>query len=389
MRITLVIGGLGGGGAERVCVNLANAWVERGHQVTILTVSQNSTTPAYELDARVQRRDVGWPRRPRHEELNANAIAPILRGLHQVGCLQQLTQHINLFVMLRYAILAQTPDVVISHLDITNLRVLAAMHETNVPVIVCEHTDSTRVNIGSWISIRAALYPCSYAVVTPHAESAQWLAKYDVSVVLISNPLVPPPATREECPKDRHRIVSLTRLADEKRPELLVRAFASIACDFPEWDLDIYGDGHLRAMIASLIEKLAPQRIHLCGFTRDPYEVLRNADLFVSTSWVEGFGNSIWEALACGVPVVATEAGSAVRTLLRDGIDGVIVSGDSVESLARSLAALMRDEPRRKAMAGRAAEVVNRYPLEGSLSAWDKLLNEVHPQMSQIASIAV
>lgn len=379
MRITLVIGGLGGGGAERVCVNLANSWVERGHHVTILTVSQNSTVPAYALDARVQRRDIGWPRRARREELNTAAIHPILRGLQRARCAEQLTQHITLFALLRYGIISQAPDVVVSHLDITNLRVLAAMYESDVPVVVCEHTDATRVNIGSWISIRAALYPWAHTVVTPHAESAQWLAKYDANVVMIANPLIAPPKTSTERKRDRHRLVALTRLAHEKRPELVIRAFASIAADFPEWDLDIYGDGPIGTLIARLIDRLASRRIHLHGFTNDPYDVLRNADLFVSTSWVEGFGNSIWEAMACGVPVVATEAGTAVRTLVRDGVDGLIVSGDSVESLARSLAALMRDEPRRKAMASRAAEVVNRYPLEASLSAWDKLLNEVHP----------
>ena len=372
MRITLVIGGLGGGGAERVCVNLANLWVERGHHVTILTVAQNSTTPAYALDPRVQRRDIGWPRTARKAELNSAAIAPILRGLQQAGCSQQLTQYITLFALLRYAILAPSPDVVVSHLDITNLRVLASMPETSIPVIVCEHTDATRVNIGSWISIRAALYPRAHAVVTPHAESAEWLAKYDANVVMIPNPLVPPLLPRVNGVKDRFRLVSLTRLSHEKRPELLVRAFANIAGEFPEWQLDIHGDGHLRSAIASLIDKLAPGKIYLCGFTLEPYEVLRKADLFVSTSWVEGFGNSIWEALACGVPVVATEAGTAVRSLIRHGIDGMVVSE---ELLAKIMAELMRDETKRKEMGKRAADVVSRFPLEASLSAWEKLLN--------------
>jgi GalNAc-alpha-(1->4)-GalNAc-alpha-(1->3)-diNAcBac-PP-undecaprenol alpha-1,4-N-acetyl-D-galactosaminyltransferase len=375
MRITLVIGGLGGGGAERVCVNLANAWAERGHHVTILTIAQQSAASAYTIDSRVQRRDVGWPRRARQEELNAAAIAPILRGLSQAGCAQQLTQHITLFALLRYAILSQTPDVIVSHLDITNLRVLAAMHESNVPVIVCEHTDASRVSIGSWQSVRAPLYPRARAIVTPHAESARWLSKYDAPVVTIPNPLVAPDVTRvERNGNPRRRLVSLTRLAHEKRPELVVRAFASIANDFPEWDFDIYGDGHLRSWITNLIDKLAPGRISLRGFTNDPYGVLCGADLFVSTSWVEGFGNSIWEALACGVPVVATEAGAAVRSLVRDGIDGVIVTDDSISSLARSLAALMGDESKLQSFAARAPEVVTRFSLAASLSAWDKLL---------------
>jgi glycosyltransferase involved in cell wall biosynthesis len=376
MRITLVIGGLRGGGAERVCVNLANAWVERGHHVTVLTISQNLTPPAYGFDSRVHRRDIGWPRRARHDELNAPAIAPILRGLSEAGCTQQLIQHISIFAMLRRGILAQAPDVVVSHLDVTNLRVLAAMHETNIPVIACEHTDATRVSIGPWQNVRGGLYRRAHAVVTPHAESAEWLSKYDLNVVRIANPLVPPPAAAPiERNRGRGRVVSLTRLAPEKRPDLVVRAFASIASEFPEWDFEIYGDGPLRAWVTTLIDKLAPGRIRLHGFTNEPYDVLSNADLFVSTSWVEGFGNSIWEALACGVPVVAMEAGSAVTSLVREHVDGLIIRADTVEVLAKWLAVLMRDGSTREAMARRAREVVTRFPLEASLSAWDKLLD--------------
>jgi glycosyltransferase involved in cell wall biosynthesis len=372
MRITLVIGGLGGGGAERVCVNLANAWVERGHQVTLLTVSQNSNSPAYRMDSRVQRRDLGWPRYARREELNSAAIAPILRGLQQAGCAQQLTQYITLFALLRYAILQQQPDVVVSHIDITNMRVLASIHETNIRVIACEHTDSTRVNIGSWIPIRGALYPRAHTVVTPHSESAEWLAKYGVRVVRIPNPLLPPAQARINGTRDRFRLVSMTRLSYEKRPELLIRAFARVAGDFPAWDLEIYGDGYLKALMAGLIDRIAPGRIRLHGFTAEPYEILRQADLFVSTSWVEGFGNSIWEALACGVPVVATEAGSAIRSLVRDGVDGVIVGE---HSLANALAELMRDDSKRVAMSRRAPEVLDRFSAQASLEKWDELLN--------------
>lgn len=374
MRITLVIGGLGGGGAERVCVNLANCWVERGHHVTILTV-HHTPTPAYAIDPRVQRRSLDWPRLPRHEEMNAIAIKPILRGLQQAGCARQLTQDLAFFALLRHRILAQKPDVVVSHMDVTNLRVLVAMYETNVPVIACEHTDATRVSIGWWQSVRAALLPRARFVVTPHAASAGWLSKYGVKVVMIPNPLIPPSEVYVERNGHRRRLVSLSRLSADKRPDLSIRAFASIAGDFPDWDFEIYGDGPMRTTVAGMAKKLPPGRIRIGGFTRNPYDVLCGADLFVSTSWVEGFGNSIWEAMACGVPVVATEAGTTIRALVRDRVDGMI-SNDTVPALARDLATMMRDADKRAAMAERAREVVDRFSLDASLSAWEKLLSE-------------
>ena len=375
MRITLVIGGLGGGGAERVCANLANCWVERGHHVTILTVFRTGT-PAYAIDSRVQRRSIDWPRLPRLDEMNANAIPPIMRGLKQTGYAPQLSSDIAFFTLLRHRILAQKPDVVVSHMDVTNLRVLLALYETNVPVIACEHTDATRVPMGWWQSVRAALLPKARFVVTPHAASAGWLSKYGANVVMIPNPLIPPSGVCVEKNGHRRRLVSMSRLSADKRPDLSIRAFASIAGDFPEWDFEIYGDGPLRATVAEMITKVAQGRIQLRGFTHNPYDVLSGADLFVSTSWVEGFGNSIWEAMACGVPVVATEAGTTIRALVRDRVDGMI-SNDTVPALARDLAMIMRDDEKRAAMSKRAREVVDRFSLEASLSAWDKLLGEI------------
>jgi glycosyltransferase involved in cell wall biosynthesis len=130
-------------------------------------------------------------------------------------------------------------------------------------------------------------------------------------------------------------------------------------------------------MLEHLIEQLAPNRIRLCGFSNDPYGALQTATLFVSASRIEGFGNAIWEALACGVPVVAMDAGPPVRALVRHGIDGLIVSQNTMAALADALATVMRDETQRKAYASRAPEVVERFPFEAALEQWDELFRAI------------
>ena len=384
MRITIVIGGLAGGGAERVCVNLANAWIVRGWPVTILTVSQNSASPAYTIDQRVQRRDLGWPRLANSAELNHTSIAPVLRLLDRAACCELIAE-IPLLAMLRHAILASRPAVVVAHIDMTNIRVLAAMSETGVPVVACEHTDTTQFSIGKWQRARQVFYRQARAVVAPHPTIAEWLSQGGASAFAIPNPLIAPAPIRMERNGGRRRVVTLTRLSPEKRPGLLVRAFASIAGEFPEWDLEIYGDGPLRESIAALGNQLAPKQIHLRGFVTVAYDILRGADLFVSASWLEGFGNAIWEALACGVPVLAMECGAPVRSLVRDGIDGVIVKENSVSALASELAFLMRDDTARRALAARAAEVLARFSIESSLEKWDALLGDVVRQVRRSA----
>jgi GalNAc-alpha-(1->4)-GalNAc-alpha-(1->3)-diNAcBac-PP-undecaprenol alpha-1,4-N-acetyl-D-galactosaminyltransferase len=382
MRLTCIISGLGGGGAERVCVNLANAWAGRGHRVTILTVARGTAGSVYALDPRVGRAVVGWPRAASAEELNADSVAAIVRGLHHAGC-PELMNQFPFLAALRCAILATEPEVAVAFIDMTNVHVLAATQETGVPVVACEQTDPDLVSFG-WQNARTALYRRAHAVVAPHPSIAEWFGRRGARARAIPNPLVAPPTHARASDGERHRIVTLARLSPEKRVDLLIRAFALVADEFPKWDVEVYGDGPLRASLTDLAGRLAPGRVLLRGFTYDPYSALHGADLFVSSSWVEGFGNAIWEALACGVPVVATDGGPAVRTLVRDGVDGQIVGAAGAQALASALAALMGDDAARNALAARAPEVLARFPIESALQAWDALLGEVVAQSSFI-----
>jgi GalNAc-alpha-(1->4)-GalNAc-alpha-(1->3)-diNAcBac-PP-undecaprenol alpha-1,4-N-acetyl-D-galactosaminyltransferase len=377
MRITLVIGNLRGGGAERVCVNLANAWAARGHRLTILTGSHGPEPTAYPIDARVCRRDLDWKRFATVRELNRNSAECLLRGMHGVTS-APFKRQIPLLAILRHAILKTSPDVVVAHLDVTNLRVILAMHETKLPVIVCEHTDSTKVGIGVWQQPRKLLYRRVAAVVAPHPAIAKWFERHGATARAIPNVLHSPPARAAKSnARQRRRLVTLARLSPERHTSLSILAFADIAAEFPDWDLEINGEGRLYESLEQLAASVAPGRIHLRGFTDDPYAVLSAADLFVSTSWVEGFGNAIWEALASGVPVVAMDSGAPVRSLVRDGVDGLIVRPFRRAALAKALASLMGDEERRQSFAVRAPEVVDRFSLESALRQWDELLAEV------------
>jgi glycosyltransferase involved in cell wall biosynthesis len=316
--------------------------------------------------------------------MNADAITAIVHGLQQDRCIA-LSSEIELIAMLQYGILKTAPDVVVSLIDLTNVRVLAAMYGTGVPVVACEQTDCSRVSVGKWQSVRKAIYRRAHAVVAPHPAIAAWLSRHGARARSIPNPLIAPPPMRGEPNAQpngnlngkHRRLVTLARLSREKRPELLVRAFASIAADFPEWELEFHGDGPMRAGVARYISEMAPGRIHLHNFVDAPYSILDGADLFVSTSWVEGFGNAIWEALACGVPVVAMEAGAPVRSLVRDGVDGLIVHTNRTPALAAALASLMGDDAARASLAARAPEVVYRFSMESALQQWDELLGEV------------
>jgi glycosyltransferase involved in cell wall biosynthesis len=374
MRITIVIAGLGGGGAERVAVNLANAWSSRGHAPTLLTISQNSRPSAYTIADGVAVRDVGWPRRAREYELNGKAAASIVRGFYAHDA-HILMPDVTMLALLRFAILRSEPQVVVSFITQTNVRVMAALHESPVPVVVCEVTDTRRLHLRDWQRPRDNYYRRAATVVATDPVIAGWLSARGARAVSIHNPLQQPNAPIRSNSDSRKRVITLSRLSSEKRVEWLVRAFASIANRYPDWDLEIYGHGPQRNFLEHLAEDLAPSgRIRVCGFTNDPYSVLAGAGIFVSASWIEGFGNSIWEALACGVPVIAIDAGPSIGRLVRHGLDGLVVRGEGVRELGEALERLMKDDEERKQFASRAPAVVERFSMQAALRQWDELL---------------
>lgn len=375
MRITIVIAGLGGGGAERVAVNLANAWSTRDYRPTLLTISQKTIPPAYKIDDGVALRDLGWPRRTREYELNAMTVAPIVRGIHANDS-RVLMSDLPMLAALQFAILKTEPDVVVSFITQTNVRVLAALHESRVPVIVCEVTDARRLYMRDWPRPRDMFYRHAAHLVATDPLIAEWFAARGARATSIHNPLVAPTAPISSNGAHRKRVITLSRLSMEKRVEWLVRAFAALVDRYPDWDLEIYGNGAQRNFLEHLAEDTAPPgRIRICGFTHDAFGVLAGADIYVSASWIEGFGNSIWEALACGVPVIAIDAGPSISRLVRHEVDGLVVRDHSVAGLTAALERLMSNESERKKCASHAPEVVERFSMQAALQQWDDLLS--------------
>ena len=96
------------------------------------------------------------------------------------------------------------------------------------------------------------------------------------------------------------------------------------------------------------------------------------ADLFVLSSRVEGFPNALTEAMAAGLPVVATDVG-AVTEIVRTGVDGLIVPSGDVAALAAALDILMGNSEKRAELGRRAKEVAERFSPQRVVALWEQL----------------
>ncbi|HWW74534.1 MAG TPA: glycosyltransferase family 4 protein, partial [Pyrinomonadaceae bacterium] len=138
-------------------------------------------------------------------------------------------------------------------------------------------------------------------------------------------------------------------------------------------------DGSYRARLECLIAELKLEgRAHLLGQI-DEDEVpalLASLDLFVSASRTESFGMAMVEALACGVPVVAT-ATEGAREIVEDGVTGSLVPVGDVNKLASAVAALLEDEGRRRRLGEGAREVAaERFDLARMVEATERVYAE-------------
>jgi GalNAc-alpha-(1->4)-GalNAc-alpha-(1->3)-diNAcBac-PP-undecaprenol alpha-1,4-N-acetyl-D-galactosaminyltransferase len=97
--------------------------------------------------------------------------------------------------------------------------------------------------------------------------------------------------------------------------------------------------------------------------------------VFALTSRYEGFGNVIVEAMACGVPVVATSS-PGTREILMSGANGVLVDDHEPAAFAAALAAVLNDDPLRQQMAAAAIRHAERYRTESIALAYDRVLTE-------------
>jgi glycosyltransferase involved in cell wall biosynthesis len=139
-------------------------------------------------------------------------------------------------------------------------------------------------------------------------------------------------------------IVAAGRLAPEKGYDIALKAFAKITD--PEARLAFVGDGPLRAELAALAESLGVrERVTFAGYTPDIGPWLDRARLLLLSSWHEGFGAVIVEALGRGRPVVATDCTPAVRDLLDTPGRGRVAAPGDVDGLAKALEAELAAAP--------------------------------------------
>lgn len=338
MKLALVLSDLGGGGAQRVFLELARGFVAAGVDVDVVTFSGGPL--ADQVPAGAQWVPLGQGRVVR----GAPAFARYLRQ--------------------------QRPDVLVSALNHVNvLSVAVARSLRNRPVVVVTHHNhlstaarhkERRRDRAMPRALRVAYAAADHVVavsggVADDLARTTGLARSRIDVIF--NPVrfdalvaagEEPTGHRWADAKDAPLIVASGRLVDQKDFPTLLRAVARL----DEHRLIVLGEGPRRSDLERLAADLGVDgRVHFPGFVENPFSYYRRADVFALSSRWEGLPTVLVEALAFPLNIVATDCPAGPAEILAGGRWGRLVPPGDVDALAAALHDAALDAPPSRAEA--------------------------------------
>jgi glycosyltransferase involved in cell wall biosynthesis len=369
IRVAFVLAALDAGGAERIIDILSRAAIERGWHVTIITFDRATDPIFHRYHLEVNFRRLGLP-------VGAKGLPRLALMIRRVVALRDLMRSRHF-------------DIIVSFLTKINVLTLLAKTGTGTPVIVSERNNPLQQRSNPfWGLLLRWLYPRAAAIVMLTERSKVCLpVRQRRRARVIPNPMLAPPVeARFEGPPT---LVAVGRLNEQKGFDLLLRAFAGIAEEIPDWRLIIWGEGPERSALEQRVCDLGLSgRVTLPGASATPGTWVASASAFVLSSRYEGFANVLAEAMASGLAVAAFDCDFGPRDMITHDVDGLLVAPQDVAALGSALRRLTTDAGLRRRLGEAAVRGACRFEATTVINAWLGLIeaNVRHRPGSQCVS---
>lgn len=373
------------GGVEKVTCNLANALVERGHEVTILYRDDKEGNPYFPLDKRVNQynklfengKKVVSEKLPLPLRIVRELVRPFKQSAAQAVNAKfkgkQYGPQIRKFMDTHPA------DVILS-CSIPSAKYVIEDAGCTLPVVEMIHSHP-RVQFPDLSTAeKRAVEKCKVMqILLPSGLKLAHQYFPHLPVVVIGNAVAP--AKKPAYPsneKDHHVIICVGNIDVRKNQLMLAEAFSRLTSDFPDWTLEFWGAD--RSLYAKHMKKWIERnhlscKIHINGKTNHVEDVYAEADIFCLPSRDEGFPLALTEAMAAGLPTVGFSDCTGVSDLIENGKSGFLVTR-SVDELAGALRKLMRQPSLRKEMGIAGRQAMKQYAPEHIWNQWERVLEK-------------
>ena len=178
---------------------------------------------------------------------------------------------------------------------------------------------------------------------------------------------------------DEKRLISVGRLSPEKGYLDLLKLYRLINKDYPDWRLDIIGDGKDRELLEKYIEKYnLGENVKLHGFQGKEYidKLMNKSSLYLMTSYTESFGIVLIEAMSHGIPCIAMDSAEGAREIINSGENGYLIRNRNFEMMAKKVEDLIESKSERVRIGRNARKSINKYTSEVVGEEWFSLIEE-------------
>lgn len=343
------------GGAQRVVHVLAQGFAERGHDVEVVGVTPQPPVHEYADEPAYRRRVLMsevWPTDPTQKELRARLRTEARERLTEVLASGERG------VLITAQVWAME---IASGVDLAGWRTVGQYHGSFAAAALGR--DLRRV--------LDAYRRCDAAVFLTPADAQAWQQAGLDNTVALANPLAFWP--EHPVAAATRTVGCVSRLSEEKGVLDLLEAWALIAADVPQWELLIVGSGPQEGQVRERAGALPGVR--MAPPVSDVQQVFEELAVFVLPSRTEGLPLALAEAMACGLPAIATDCSNGVRLLAGDLAEPAIelVTRGDVPALAASIRFLIDDEAQRELLAHRARARVAEFRIERIVDQWERL----------------
>ena len=371
--ISLMIGSLAGGGAERSVVNLANIFARRGHTVEIALIGGKLAESPYRalIDSEVT-----------VVELDCALVSNgLLTGVERIRNSLAILKAIGGYIEERQ------PPVIFANLCTHNVllanRFFSSFH---AKVVVTEHVTTTifsrleiikkRLTYRYADKIISVCYALQKEFIDMGFPAEKLLYIYNPSVTqTLLQKAAEPPAHKWLIAHTKPVIIAVGRLQYQKNYPMLLNAFALVRQSIDAL-LIIAGIGDLENELKTQAKQLQiDQFVDFAGFVDNPYPLFKTADLFVLSSHFEGFGIVVAEALACGCSVVSTNCPVGPAEILDNGKYGRLTPLGDTAAFAQAVIETLRNPLDKQLLIERS----NLFSNETVAKEYDDLLAKLLP----------
>lgn len=357
------------GGTQKVYADMANAMARSGHEVGCFYYDEKKGAPFYSINEAVHLTNAFSKARKTLANIRSCLILnkKKRRAKRRITSISYVINDLKAFkpdIILLYWL-----DPIINDLVKLKIPVVMMMHMLPSYFAACRCFPACKESL--------AKCDCIQVLMPDTIDEMKQLVNND-NIVCIPN-VVPQYDTISNT--DSRTIVFVGRKSAEKRPWLLVQAFALLKDKYPDWKVEMWGEEHFVPHITKRVKALITEhslekQVLMYGPTHDIEKVLDNASIFVLPSSQESFGMALTEAMSKGVPSIVCSDCTSCATLVRHGENGLHCE-PTAEDMALQLSKLMDSQELRTKLGKQAHEDVKIFSPDVVFKQWERLMTSL------------